>query len=139
MQITITLPHGVEQFKGELLGRASSHQEHHNHTTDYIQPGTDARGRKLSCKACRWQEVDIYEDYGTDGFVVYTNGRSIIPGEHDYVNLHRTDTAMGVRELLTVRKPEGKFMPAPARMALAAAAELDEDLREVYDTLPAGL
>lgn len=144
MQITIKLPTGgTETFQGELLGEGSSFHRQHTHTTDYVAAGKNpANGRNNRCQACRWQEAFIYDDT-TDPknpvYVVYTRGATIIPGERVYFNLNRTDSAMAVRELLTVRKESGVFIPAPAKMALASAADLDDDLREVYDTLPAGL
>lgn len=140
MEITIKLTTGTDTFRGELLGEGSSHQPDHNHSTDYVASGKDPMtGRNNRCQACRWQEAYIYYDDGVQRYVVYTRGATIIPGERTYETFNRTESAMGVRELLTVRKPEGPYMPKPAKMALAAAAELDDDLREVYDTLPAGL
>lgn len=140
MQITIKLATGTETFQGELLGEGSSHQPDHNHSTDYVASGKDPRtNRNIRCQACRWQEAYIYDDTDNDVFVVYTRGATIIPGERVYENFNRTESAMGVRELLTVRKDSGVFMPAPAKMALAEAADVDDDLRHVYDTLPVGL
>lgn len=138
--ITIEHSNGTEVFRGKLLGYGSSEQDKHNHSTDYVAAGEDPRtGHKIRCSACRWQVAYIYDDLDTGDYVVYTQGVSIIPGERTYDKFTRTDSPMMVREALTVRKPTSVFMPAPAKHALAKAAEMDADLREIYDTLPAGL
>lgn len=137
--ITIETPSGPERFRGELLGEGTSVRGWHSHSGDVVPAGRDANGRKFQCQACRWQEVYIYMDLDTGKFIVHTIGRTTVPGEQDYVKFVRTDSALAVREILTVRKPEGPFIPAPAKIAIAAAAELDADMRDVYDTLPAGL
>lgn len=132
--ITITTEHQTMTFEGSLLGFGTSEKTRHTHAGDYI---TAEEGR---CSACRWQEASIYtvDDEDAD-FVVYTRGVSIIPGETEYSRVTRTDSAHAVQELLTVRKKGTVFMPHPARIALAQAADLDVDLRDVWRNLPAGL
>ncbi len=103
---TIALRDGNElDFTGRELGYASSHREEHTHgAAPYA-----ARG--IPCKACRWIDLHIYRVEGINGvynpdmavapddglekpegeYLVYTVGRSEVPGEIQMIRLFWTD------------------------------------------------
>lgn len=137
--VTITTADQTVQFHGVLIGEGSSHSRHHNHLTNtYVQDGRDPKtNRKYKCHACRWQDVYIYTVNDSDDYVVYTIGMTMVPGELEYTKITRTASPTEVQEVLTVRNREGAYIPAPARRALAQAADKDEDLEDIYRSLPA--
>jgi hypothetical protein len=69
-------------------------------------------------------------------YVVYTVGRSRVPGEVDLPKLVETASAYEVVEALTVRRTGGGggevFIPPQHLRALAAASQWDRDLRDAY-------
>ena len=145
-----TVPHDVElsdnerkiTFTGRLLAVASSERLTHNHDHPYAPPGK-------TCSACRWVEVSIYRrditvpvnelahDHRED-YVVYTVGRSVVPGEHNIPRIVETASPYEVVEALTVRRPPGGgrpaevFMPPQHLRALSAAAQFDAGIRDAY-------
>lgn len=123
---------GDHTFTGEVLGTATSEARNHNHDSDFLSATTPpVEGRRAKCSACRWLETTIY---ATDNgkFVIHTNGRSIVPGEKDYVRVTFTESAYEVVEILTVKGQKEPFIPAPSARALAQAASVDEDMRDAY-------
>lgn len=128
-------------YKGALLGKGSSRAPNHNHEEDYLAPGTrDATGRKQRCQACRWEEAKIYGvDDDNDSYVVHVIGHSIVPGEVPYIKVAFTESIFTVLETLIVPSPNGKFLPKPARIALAEAAQHDSGMESLYRNLPKDL
>lgn len=130
------------EFDGLLLAVASSQKLTHNH-------GAQPAARGVTCSACRWVEVTLYRrhvtvprdelshDHATD-YVLFTVGRSTVPGEHDIPRLVETESPYEVVEALTVRRAPGGdrpaevFMPPQHLRALAAAAQFDSGIRDAY-------
>lgn len=112
-------------FEGSLLGTGTSFQSEHSHVGDVPERGT-------RCSACRWFDVSIFEstDEDTAMYVVYTVGRSIVPGESDRPKIAWTDSAYEIVELLTTRKDDVPRVPKPSLRALAQASQYDEDIAE---------
>jgi len=137
-ELELATPQGVVNVRGYVLGSSSSRRDEHNHS-----PGdrpVDEGGRRR-CAACRWLETTILEetDVTQPRYVVHTVGRSVIPGESDRPRLVRTDSASEVVETLHVSRrrlagdgPEETFIPRPSLLALAQAADVDDDLRDAY-------
>lgn len=125
-----TAQQGTWNFKGSMLGVATSEGDYHNHDTDYVLPGKDANGRKNKCSACRWHEVAIYLT-SEDDFVLHTIGKTIVPGEIDYARLARTSSAFELLELVIVRA-NPPYLPRTSAQALAQAADKDDRIREAY-------
>lgn len=125
-------------YPGVLLGTGSSRSDRHTHEGEFLAPGTrDATGRKLRCQACRWEQADIYGvDDEDDSYVVHVVGHSIVPGEVPYVKNVFTSSIFTVLETLVVRNANGPFLPAPARTALAEAAQDDDGMESLYRNLP---
>lgn len=121
---------GRLDFYGEVLASATSQRDHHGaHPDEYAAKG-------VKCSACRWFEVTLFrrECPGErPDYVVYTTGRSVVPGEYDMHRAATTDSAYEVVELLTIRRP-GKepFIVTQSAIALARASEKDEAIREAY-------
>lgn len=127
-------------YKGELLGGASSHRPEHNHPGDFLSPGQYDGKRKKRCQACRWEVAEIYGvDDDDDSYVVYVVGHSIVPGEVPYVKNVHTSSIYTVLETLIVRNQNGTFLPEPARIALAEAAQHDDGMESLYRNLPKDL
>lgn len=130
----ITLSAGAEkhEFSGTVIGAATSESPHHSHPEDYLSAASPPQtGRRQKCSACRWLETTLYRT-DDDRYVVYTNGRSIVPGEQDYVRVTITSSAYEVVEVLTVKKAAEPFIPLPSARALAQAASRDDDIQEAY-------
>jgi hypothetical protein len=128
-----TAQQGTTTFNGEVLGQAGSYDPRHTHTGDFLPDTQSVPGsKKLSCSACRWFEVTLYDDHDADEYVVHTVGRSILPGEIDYARVSRTSSAYEVVEILTVRQKGSTFIAAPSLRALAQAAAVDDDMRDAY-------
>jgi len=129
---TLTVPtkSGEVDVEGEVLGRATTHRDEHNHPPDTVpEPGQDVR-----CSACRWTEVTILDDVAADKYVVVVVGRSIVEGESQRGRVEVTDSPTWVVECL--RRPVGGStklgLPTPARRALAEAADLDPEVAAAY-------
>lgn len=117
-------PEQLITFTGVEIGTASSKYDTHNHDAD--RPVNGQR-----CSACRWQEVRLFKR-ATGDYAVYTVGRSVVPGEKDFIKYRTTTSAFEVIELLTVRNGSNTFLPVPAARALAQAAQHDDDIRDAY-------
>lgn len=129
---TLHTENGEHSFDGVVLGTATSEAQYHNHDSDYLTAAAPPKeGRRQKCSACRWLETTIYLKAGGQ-YVVHTNGRSIVPGERDYVRVTFTDSAYEVVEILTVKGQTDPFIPAPSARALAQAADKDDDIQEAY-------
>lgn len=121
----VLTPTDMVAFTGEEIGNASSKYETHNH--DVVAGPLPGQ----RCSACRWQEVRLFQRH--DGwFCVYTVGRSVVPGEKDFIKYRTTQSAFEVIELLTVRNGKNTFLPVPAARALAQAAQKNDDIRDAY-------
>lgn len=132
-------------LRGRLLGFASSHREVHDHAVTY-----DAEGRPLSfaaprerCSACRWFEVrlfDVEHELSAGGepvdrrarYLILTSGMSVVPGEVEMRRASWTDSGYEVVELLTQRRGERPFLPAPSARVLAQASAWNDDIRDAY-------
>lgn len=122
------------EFVGFVLGTATSEAGYHNHEGDFLTasaPPSGAGARRQKCSACRWLETTIYQTK-SGHYVIHTNGRSIVPGERDYVRVTFTQSAYEVVEILTVKGQKEPFIPAPSARALAQAADKDDSLQEAY-------
>ena len=114
-----------------LIGSSTSYMPTHNHATGH---GPDrVKGHK--CSRCRWFEIQIFKAY--DDYIVWTLGRSDIPGERTHYRLVRTPSAWEVVEILTVRQNNGDgdaqaFLPVPSARALAMAAAYDKPIEKAY-------
>jgi len=116
---------------GSLLGRATSEQDEHN---DHV--GAHA-GRGERCSACRWFEVLILnvsedEEAGVE-YLLYTVGRSIVPGETDRIRTVWTDSPRKVVAALVVRQDGQPRLPIASDWALAEASDLDDDIADAYE------
>lgn len=119
-------PDGVREVRGTLLGEASSKSTHHtDHPTAYAERGEP-------CSACRWFEVKIIRPTN-GGYVVWTSGRTKVPGEIDYCRLLETESEHTVIEALVLDRDERRFIPKTSRIALTEAAKLDTQLRYAYE------
>lgn len=131
-RFTLHTNNGEQSFTGRIIGASTSETPHHNHPGDYMPPRTpDAHGRRAKCSACRWLETTIYLT-DTDKYVVHTVGRSIVPGEQDYIRVTFTDSAYEAVEVLTVKSAPEPFIPLPSARALAQAADRDDAMQEAY-------
>jgi hypothetical protein len=115
--------------QGYLLGRATSEKEGHNHAEDFTPDGQ-------RCSACRWFEVIIIDtsddaEAGTD-YLVYTCGRTMLPGEHDRTRFVYTDSPHEVVSALVVRQHGQPKLPVASDRALAQAAWLDNEIADAY-------
>jgi len=115
---------------GRMLGRASSVKDGHNHPEEYAEKG-------VRCSACRWFDVSILavdedDEAGAD-YVVYTCGRTIVPGEVDRPRFVWTSSPREVVESLVVRQDGQPKLPVASARALAQAADRDEDLADAYE------
>jgi hypothetical protein len=115
---------------GYLLGRATSEKDDHNHSQDFTPDGQ-------RCSACRWFEVLIVDtsedDEAGSTYLVYTCGRTIIPGERDRTRFVWTDSPREVVEALVVRQHGQPKLPVASARALAQAADLDDDIADAFD------
>lgn len=116
-----------------LLGIASSQHEVHDekaHGHDEFAP------KRVRCSACRWFEVQIYDvsdDPGSDEtYLVYTVGKTIVPGETDRVRFVWTNSEHEIVSALVVRQGGVPKLPVASDRALAQAAKLDEDIAFAY-------
>jgi hypothetical protein len=114
-----------------LLGTATSENpEHNDHDTEFVK-----RGER--CSACRWFEVQIFdvsddEDAG-EAYLVYTVGKTIVPGETPRIRFKWTDSPRVVVESLTVRQNGHPKLPVASALALAMAADLDDEIARAFD------
>jgi len=132
-------------FCGRMLGYATSNRSNHDHHVSY-----DAGGELISfsppgerCSACRWFEVRIFEiehEYDDAGepvdrrgrYLVLTSGMSIVPGEVEMRRASWTDSPYEVVEILTQRRDQRPFLPAPSARVLSQAANWDSGIRAAY-------
>jgi hypothetical protein len=131
--ITLHVDGAEHVFDGTALGAATSESRYHSHPEDFLAPSTPsaAVSRRQKCSACRWLETKIYKT--ADGrFVAHTVGRSIVPGEQDYVRVTFTPSAYELVEILTVKGQTEPFIPLPSARALAQAAAKDDDVHDAY-------
>lgn len=131
-------------FRGRKIGAASSRATDHDH-----EPGRTAR-RGERCSACRWLEVRIYVDEDArvkraresgntqGGYVLETIGRSEVDGEHNRYRTRMFHDPFLVVAKLTKRVDDSTFLPIVAQEALEEAAERDEPLGELLQTLSYG-
>lgn len=97
------------EFAGKLLGHGTSFRD----------------GKE------RWFEVDIYS-HSEGGWIVHTQGRSVIDGERTLTRIVQTSSAFEIVELLTVNHGGRQFLPSQSARALAQAAQWDDDVRDAY-------
>jgi hypothetical protein len=129
---TLSTPTGDHVFTGRIIGAGTSEAAHHNHTEDFLSPRTpDGTERRRKCSACRWLETTLYRTEDKK-YVVHTIGRSIVPGEIDYIRVTFTTSAYEMVEILTVKSAREPYIPDPSARALAQAAELYDDVQEAY-------
>lgn len=135
MKYTLTTEQqGTWEFQGELLGQASTRTTAHNHADGDLPPAqreTDPALRRRKCNACRWHEARIYADDDTDGYILYTEGGSAIPGEIPFRRMTRATTPLELLSVMVVRTAN-PYVPVSSERALAQAADADDDLREAY-------
>lgn len=135
----------VLSFDGRLLGYASSHRESHDHAVSHDDSGVLVTfappGER--CSACRWFEVRIFEveNEVNDAerlvdrrgrYLVVTAGMSQVPGEVEMRRVSWTDSGYEVVEILTQRRGERPFLPAPSARVLSQAAAWDNGIRDAY-------
>lgn len=117
-----------------LLGYATSQQDEHD---DRAHGPGETAPRGSRCSACRWFEVqihDVSDDPESDEtYLVYTVGRTIVPGETDRIRFKWTDSPRVVVACLVVRQGGQPKLPVASDLALAQAADLDEDIAAAYD------
>jgi hypothetical protein len=120
------------EIVGKLIGSATSYMPTHNHIVPRDRPPAAPVNK---CSHCRWFEIQIFvcED---KSYVVWTLGRSSLPGERTHHRVVMTPSAWEVVEILTVRKNTGgqssAFLPMPSARALSQASAFDVDIREAY-------
>lgn len=136
-EFTLHTPTGDHTFNGRIIGAGTSETAHHNHAEDWLAPSPSplndgtAAPRRRKCSACRWLETTLYRtDMGK--YVVHTIGRSIVPGEIDYVRVTFTPSAYEMVEILTVKSGREPYIPDPSARALAQAAEDDDRIQDAY-------
>jgi hypothetical protein len=133
----LTTPTGDHTFIGRVIGAGTSEAAHHSHAGDYLAAATQnnsatgAQPRRLKCSACRWLETTLYRTEDKK-YVIHTVGRSIVPGEIDYIRVTFTTSAYEMVEILTVKSAREPYIPDPSARALAQAAELYDDVQEAY-------
>lgn len=135
---TLTTPTGDHTFNGRIIGAGTSEAQHHNHAEDWLAPSSpaapDTAGalpRRRKCSACRWLETTLYRT-AEGKYVVHTIGRSIVPGEIDYIRVTFTPSAYEMVEILTVKSGREPYIPDPSARALAQAASDDDDVQDAY-------
>lgn len=116
---TLTITNAVQ------LGHHTSARDEH-----YRHPDTEYAPQKHRCSACRWFEVYLFRT-PTD-YVLWSCGHTIIPGENNRITIERTPNEYRIVELMTVRRGESAFLPAPSAYVLADAAKIDEGILEAY-------
>lgn len=131
-QVTMTVQtvNGPETIEGTRLGSSSSLRGHHNHEGDFAQPGPATR-----CPACRWTEIDIVFDEGTERYVVVIQGKSRVPGEIDRCRVERTTSPLWVIETLHMpqRRSGGRpWLTKTATKAITEAARFDADIADAW-------
>lgn len=131
-------------FHGHKIGSASSCASEHDHEAGR----TAQRGER--CSACRWLEVRIYVDENArksraresgvegGGYVLETIGRSVVDGEHDRYRTRMFHDPFLIIAKLTKRIQDSTFLPIVAQEALEEAAERDEALAKLLETLSYG-
>lgn len=98
------------RFEGELLGASSSHR-----------PGKP-----------RWIEISIFKTNGGK-YIVAGIGRTTLDGEDERNWAHVSETPRGCLESLHLYDSDGvRYLTRTAKVALAAACSLDEQLRDAY-------
>jgi hypothetical protein len=128
---TLTTPTGDHVFNGRVIGASTSEASHHNHDGEYLPRSTPGGERRRKCSACRWLETTLYRT-DTGKYVVHTIGRSIVPGEIDYIRVTFTPSAYEVVEICTVKNAAEPYIPDPSARALAQASEDDDAIQEAY-------
>lgn len=118
---------GVLVLDARFLGMGSSRRLHHiNHAGVYAT--TEER-----CGVCRWFETRIFRIQRNE-YVLHHAGRTIVPGESNYVRHDRAFSPTEVIELYTIRnRDRDPFLTRPAARALAQAVGHDDDLRDAYE------
>jgi hypothetical protein len=131
-QVTMTVQtvNGPEVIEGTRLGSSTSLRGHHNHEGGFAPPGPATR-----CPACRWTQIDIVFDEGTESYVVVIQGRSVVPGEIDRCRVERTTSPLWVIE--TLQMPQRRTGSQPrltktAIKAIAEAARYDADIADAW-------
>lgn len=139
-----------------FLGMGTSHTTQHS---DHARPHADrpatrfvARGER--CNACRWFEARIFRelvlpdgvtelddprvvDSTLGDYVIHNAGMSVVDGEVPLYRYELVRSAYMVLESMTTRRvTDGGpqvFLAKPSAHALASAASLDDELRDVYE------
>ena len=120
------------QFKGQLLGAASSQRPEHNHD------GERAPGGGPPCHACRWFEVRIIvtteEEYvvSYEGFTTFDFNPNTGKPETHRATVHRTRSPHTVIEVLTQVRNNEMFIPRTSRLALSEAAGRDDGIERAW-------
>jgi hypothetical protein len=126
--VTVSTAYGTEDVTGEILGRASSRTRHHRHPSDR-PPEPYQR-----CSACRWTELTLVRQT-PEGYVVISEGLSVLEGEIPYNKVRRMPTALAMVDSMyfeDTRNPgAGAFLSVVGRRALLEAAQRDADVAEV--------
>lgn len=111
----------------ELLGKGSSRRDHHRGEHVEVEEGDPYPSPGEHCPRCRWTDVSILIDTETNEYLVLIEGHSAVPGEETRVREERTHSPTWVVDLLYRKGKEGsRFLPYPARKALAEAADSDD-------------
>lgn len=117
-----------------VLGHATS--QHEDHDENAHGPAETAP-RRVRCSACRWFEVQIFDVSRDDDagvkYLVYTVGKTIVPGETDRVRFVWTDSEREVVEALVVRQGGTPKLPVASARALSQAARWDDDILDAFD------
>lgn len=121
------------EVQAYVLGYASSQHDVHDenaHGPDETAP------KRVRCSACRWFEVQIFDvsddDEAGTTYLVYTVGKTIVPGETDRIRFVWTDSPYEVVECLTVRQGGMPKLPVASGRAISQAAYWDEDVAVAY-------
>lgn len=118
------------EFDGRVIASASSQSPEHplliHDVGEYAEQG-------FRCSACRWFDIIIYRNDDTDGWVVQTVGRSIVPGEDNRFRVHFCDTPRQVVTALAQTRDNNVYLPKVAQRALDDAADEDERLAPLVD------
>lgn len=116
-----------------LLGFATSQHDDHD---DKAHGPDETAPKRVRCSACRWFEVQIYDvsddDESDESYLVYTVGRTIVPGETDRIRFKWTDSPYVVVGCLVVRQGGVPKLPVASDIALGQAAFYDDAIADAY-------
>lgn len=125
-------------FYGVIIGTGTSASSAHTHGEGHAPIGS-------RCSGCRWTEITLYRTNAglapdarpdTRGTFVYVaHGHSSIPGESRRTTIHWANGASDLVAAMYLLKNGTKFLPRPSHVALARAAQRDQEIAKAYATL----